>query len=602
MVHGFDLQFGWFQENDPIKNKFSLVHFTLPDATTNDYQWSFFWLPSQQKLPAQTVSFNGTTKSCSKQVRWLYYTNAKGARLWPLDAQTLAGLKLLNSDYNGLNVAGGIYTTCGTSGSTDIYSLYGQLTYTDGSGQLLGRLSAWFMYDGTTNKVKTWLWLYPTLQYFNNQTPLGYIYDSVAGIGFIGWQLDASGHQAVLSALESGSSINSTFWFGAWSGIVANVGGQTYSIESWVYAWLDTLWNISILGNVLLSRWGLDVTNRQSVLGNPSSSSAVVFSDIVNTSDILNSLRKNSDALCRGQTKYNEDNGFTTNFLQSAAANAEVVCIINENGGSDYISGQDPLIINLSNPNEYDGINIVVKWRNVVLKGSVPNKQYAINLFVDNGNVYLDNGTFATEVLNDVTNTGSYTVFDAQGNMITDYPGWAAHTLLQTLSGQPNYVQMHTNPDWTSGKPLSAHFVYESLLDIGGTGSAGIGRVNYGTYIRGNIFVNGILAGYNPLTQWPGATSSKYYFHGRLASLNTALVQSEKRNIFIQNLFGATEAPTIQAFVDFSKVFRWQCQLNGFATDANDQLTGQPCMVENDLFKFSPFILINTPIATKLLQ
>lgn len=600
MVHGFDLQFGWFQENDPIKNKFSLVHFTLPNASTNDYQWSFFWLPSKQVLPAQSISFNGATKTCSKQVRWLYYTNAKGARLWPLDAQTLAWLKLLNNDYNGLNIAGGIYTTCGTSGSTDIYSLYGQLTYTDNNGQLLGRLSAWFMYEPTTNKVKTGLGLYPSVQYFNNQTPLWYIYDSVAGIGFIGGQLDASGHQAVLSALENGSSINSTFWFGAGSGIVANVGGQTYSIESWVYAWLDTLWNISILGNVLLSRWGLDVTNRQSVLGNPSASSSVVFSDIVNTSDILNSLRKNSDALCRGQTKYNEDNGFNTNFLQWAASNADVVCIVNENGGSEYLTDQIPLTINLSNPNEYDWINIVVKWRNVILKGSVPNKQYSINLFVDNGNVYLDNGSFATEVVNNTANTGSYTVFDAQGNMIADYPGGGAHMILKTAYNNPNYQV----PGWTNWVPLSAHKVYQQLLSAPswGTGAAGIGRVNYGTYIRGNIFVNGILAWYNPLTQWPGATSNKYYFHGRLASLNTALVQSEKRNTFIQNLFGATEAPTIQQFVDFSKVFKWQCQLNGFATDANDQLTWQPCMVENDLFKFSPFILINTPITTKLLQ
>lgn len=37
-VWGFDLQFPDFQSGDPIQNKFSLVHFTLPNNTANDYQ------------------------------------------------------------------------------------------------------------------------------------------------------------------------------------------------------------------------------------------------------------------------------------------------------------------------------------------------------------------------------------------------------------------------------------------------------------------------------------------------------------------------------------------------------------------------------------
>jgi hypothetical protein len=58
---------------------------------------------------------------------------------------------------------------------------------------------------------------------------------------------------------------------------------------------MDTIWNISVLGNVLLSRGGLEASDRQSVLGNPSMQSSVVFSDVVNTADILNKLRKNAD-------------------------------------------------------------------------------------------------------------------------------------------------------------------------------------------------------------------------------------------------------------------------------------------------------------------
>ncbi|MEI7477451.1 MAG: hypothetical protein WCJ81_02785 [bacterium] len=32
------LDFNGFQTGDPIQNKFSLVHFTLPDTSKNDYQ------------------------------------------------------------------------------------------------------------------------------------------------------------------------------------------------------------------------------------------------------------------------------------------------------------------------------------------------------------------------------------------------------------------------------------------------------------------------------------------------------------------------------------------------------------------------------------
>ncbi len=598
---GFDLNFNGFSDGDPIKNKFSIVHYTLPDTATNNYQGSFFWLPSQQKLPAVQVTYNGIAKSCSKQVRGLYYTNAKGARLWPLDQQTLNWLKLLNSDYEDLQLEGGIYTTCGASWSTDLYSLYGQVLFSSASAWTgLGTLSAWFIYDAQNNSVKTAKWLYPSLQYFNNQTPLGYIYDNVAGIGFVWWQLSVWAHQAILWALEWGLSINQIFGFwGNQNEIIATVSGQTFSINSWISAWLDTLWNISVLGNVLLSRGWLDVEDRQSILGNPSLSSSVVFSDIVNTSDILNALRKNSDALCRGQQKYwgegsyFDEDGSQGNLDEMWLENKNVLCFMNDREEENYMPWQRPLWIDLSNPSIYDGKEIIVKGRNVVLANSMPDDQSVLNLFVDNGNVYLhDGGTFAQDVVS-TTNSRIYTVFDKWGNYI-GWPGGWAYSLLKSMGDNV--------PD---GISLSAWRVYQGLLNHGGTGSTGVGKVNYGRFIKGNIFINGILAGYNNINKYPNNTSYKYYFHGRLASLNTALEQSEKRNTLLSNLFSqasSEEMKALQSYVDFSKVFAWQCQLNGFASDADGKMTAQPCMVQDDLFKFSPFILINTPIPTRLLQ
>ena len=310
VTHWFDLTFDSFSSWDPIRDKFSMVHFTLPSVTVNDFQGWFFWLPTKQLIPAVDVNYNSTIKSCSKQVRWLYYTNAKGSRLWPLDQQALNWLKLLDPNYNNLRIDGALYTTCGVSWSTEIYSIYGQINYTDTSAPVLlsglWSISAWLMYDIPNNAVDTTVWLFPTLQYFNNQTPIWYMYDNVWWIGFVWGPLPVAAHSGVLDLIKNntGRNINNIFWFVPWSTTIqANTSWWIFILGGGISAWLDTIWNISVLGNVLLSRWWLEVGDRQSVLGNPNRSSSIVFSDVINTSDILNTLRKNSDAACRGQQK-----------------------------------------------------------------------------------------------------------------------------------------------------------------------------------------------------------------------------------------------------------------------------------------------------------
>ena len=156
------------------------------------------------------------------------------------------------------------------------------------------------------------------------------------------------------------------------------------------------------------------MSDRQSVLGNPNRNSSIVFSDVINTSDILNTLRKNADAACRGQQKITD--GGTLAWLISG--NPRTVCIYNDNGTDEFDVGYSsdvPVVIDLGEPNDYNGIEIVVKGRNVVLEGSVPGNEYALNLFVDNGNVLLKNGTFASEVVSGGTFSTTYATFNAKG-------------------------------------------------------------------------------------------------------------------------------------------------------------------------------------------
>lgn len=603
VTYWFDLTFDSFSSWDPIRDKFSMVHFTLPSVTVNDFQGWFFWLPTKQMLPT-AITYNSTTKTCSKQVRWLYYTNAKGSRLWPLDQQSLNGLKLLDSDYNNLQINWALYTTCGTSGSAEIYSIYGQIDYVDTSGIPVDMwsLSAWLMYDIANNAVDTTRGLFPTLQYFNNQTPIGYIYDNVWWIGFVWWPLPVAAHVGVLDLIRNytGRNINNIFGFVPWStNIQAVTSGGTYVLGGWISAWLDTIWNISVLGNVLLSRWGLEVGDRQSVLGNPNRSSSIVFSDVINTSDILNTLRKNSDATCRWQQKI-EQGGRIGSLVNGTP---KTVCVYNDAGREEFdewLGSDEPFIIDLANTSEYNGIEIVVKGRNVVLEWSVPGKEYAINLFVDNGNVLLRNGDFNTEVVNGGMYSTNYAVFTAKWAMVNAFED--IRPIINTVAAQtPWHTSYNIGQEWSNtATPVSASYLYDTLQSFSSSNSGALSAINYWVYLRGNIFVNWLIMWWGA-GDVPNGLVNKYYIHGRLASLNTALEPSGPRRNLINDIFGGSYGATLQSYINFSDIFAWQCLLNWYAGDENGVQTQQPCKVSNDAFKFNPLVLINTGVPSKLL-
>lgn len=185
----------------------------------------------------------------------------------------------------------------------------------------------------------------------------------------------------------------------------------------------------------------------------------------------------------------------------------------------------------MSNTAEYDGKTFIVYGKNVVLENSMPQSNaYALNLFVDKGNVIFKEGTSV--------------MFDKDGN-------------------------------------------------LGGT----IG----GNFLRGNIFINGILI---PFSAAP--FQHKLYIHGKFASLNTGLEPTTSRKTQIATLldnnfstFGSSISTNYCAgtnCINFNNIFAWQCQLSGIGTDSN------LCNVPGDRFKYNPFIIIDRTIANPLLQ
>lgn len=537
------IRFPWFGLGDTIASGYSLVHFTLPDTNTNNFQGGIFWLPNRDlttpiELTEPTWSNENKTRVCRKQIRGLYYNERRWQRLLPMDELSLVYLRNINSNYNGLTVAWWWYTTC--SGGTEALAqtaIYWQTTYTE-AWIWSSNITAWLMYEPNNNTYSTTkLGFYPSLAYFNNETPLGYFLDSYGWIPgsdgtiwFIGgWFM---GHISVLNDVATGNGINNLF---EKKGNSICQRGSSTCVYGWnADAWLDTSWYFSILGNTLLSRGGVDLLWRQSILGNPRNTSSIIFSDLINTSDILNWLRKNANTLCVWKTWYTDI---------SSSSDDSVVCI--NNGGGIAI---DPLIIDLTN-SDYNKKDFIIRWRDVILQWNIDDDVSTLNIFVDEGNLYLKPNTAA-------------------------------------FNGGRGYWLFNKDliPLWYSGNVAASPSTWYS----------------YGQLLRWNIFINGLIVWFSGTTTYPKPIDipNKYYVYGRVASLNTAFNPSTWRTKMLTDMFGSSEYSDLAPYVNLSSVFTWKCEVWEKAVWTD----GMPCALSNDFFKNSALILMREYIPTWLLQ
>ncbi len=110
---------------------FSLIQFAGPG---NNFVGSTFRLSTKSVSPV-TITFGTAEKTCTKQLRGLYFNSQRGKRLRPLDQDTLNSLQRQNSLYDSLEITGWLFTTCTWWGNTiDTYSIFWAITYTR-SGQ-----------------------------------------------------------------------------------------------------------------------------------------------------------------------------------------------------------------------------------------------------------------------------------------------------------------------------------------------------------------------------------------------------------------------------------------------------------------------------------
>jgi len=100
------------------------VHF---NQRGNDFVGLFLPRGELDLLIPQTVTFNGATGTCFKQLLGYYVNPQRGNRVRPLDSASLTVLQGLDSSYSGLVLNGGLYFACSGELSSN---LYGQVKHT----------------------------------------------------------------------------------------------------------------------------------------------------------------------------------------------------------------------------------------------------------------------------------------------------------------------------------------------------------------------------------------------------------------------------------------------------------------------------------------
>jgi len=361
-----------------MEDYFSEVHFMAPG---NDFGGAIFWFPPFGLSLQQEIEINSESTNCSNLIRGLYYNNARGQRLWPLDNFSLASLQNVNSWYLNLSLSGWLFTTCDV-----IPNIVGQLTH-NWSGTIYNLLGGVEMdYRGNSY---TWSFA-NNLQYFDNVYPLWYLFDSAGGLGFVGWIL--TGHDCLVCMSNgnctdpacttncTGDSINELFVYDEENSIVAQSGcnfgfgiggtGQTYNL-------------LGILSNIIV-KWTIGISKstsqkqRQSILGTLWEKTTLFNAPNLTSSTLMNQVKKTAQNLCKWRQNY-----AGTSYLGNTDP---VVCFL-----FDEYNISNEVTIDLLNDTEFIGKIIVIKNGNLVFQNSMTDMDPPLEISVTNGNLYLDN-------------------------------------------------------------------------------------------------------------------------------------------------------------------------------------------------------------------
>jgi hypothetical protein len=128
-----------------------------------------------------------------------------------------------------------------------------------------------------------------------------------------------------------------------------------------------------------------------------------------------------------------------------------------------------------------------------------------------------------------------------------------------------------------------------------------INGITKGGYIKGNIFINGLMLGKDNLP-----VRNKVYIHGKFTSLNLPGTSSAWREAQIQQLFSNLEnqeqsiLAIYKSFISLPNVFVWACDslTNSGTVATNNNIS---CANTGNIYRNKSLIIIDTPYTTNLL-
>ncbi|MBS8121978.1 hypothetical protein, partial [Candidatus Vampirococcus lugosii] len=194
--------------SNPFRDRLHQVHFTQD----NEFMGYVLLLNYEAINNTKKIKLGTKDRDCNKQLRGFYFNPMRGNNVYPIDEKTFNAWKNINNTNNNVFInyfTGGLYTEC----NENPHSIHGQIKYKykDISEDNYFTLTAGFgkysnIYDINLTEFQH---NFQVENHTNGNLPIGLIYDSTYGAGFVGGKVDGDIEEFITYDFTGNKSINS---------------------------------------------------------------------------------------------------------------------------------------------------------------------------------------------------------------------------------------------------------------------------------------------------------------------------------------------------------------------------------------------------------
>ncbi|MBS8122466.1 hypothetical protein [Candidatus Vampirococcus lugosii] len=395
-----------------LSGNVSEMHFYVlhDNGVGNDFGGFMILTDIDDMASSKTLKIENSSDSitCEEQLRGFYFNPLRGSTLYAIDEYNYEYMSgSLSGGMNmGYDFDGGFYSNCRGQG-VEPTSIFGHIEYGD-LGAFYAEdffIQAGREYDYNTNRSTNNDYA-DSFSLYNN-TPVGLIYDSLRGVGFVGGKVNHRKCMEDLFAETNDNSIidlihkfdpdsdkdkrliftGSIYNDDINQNCITRNHGSVMQVVSSV---------IGILGGYYLGEQGSEASRRSVIsrlgqLGDDATQQQAfnIGGKTVNLSSSMNTLKKNASDLCRGQ--WDDTSGPIG--IDSGNKDRELFCI----------DGQDVVLDYDLTSSSVDNI-ILIKNGNLTIKKNQKAGNSNLQVFIDGGVIKIDIGSKV-----DIDKDGFYT-------------------------------------------------------------------------------------------------------------------------------------------------------------------------------------------------